>query len=80
MDKEKSGIQVLGEDEANNITMTFTQGDFDILSEMFGVYGSNTKEVVYKAISLLYTIYKKDKDAEAVFLIKGDKRMAIPIK
>ncbi|OUD12645.1 hypothetical protein TPSD3_00010 [Thioflexithrix psekupsensis] len=60
--------------------MTFTPDEVAVIDEMVTIFGDSREDVVIKAVSLLYTVYKEDENAKNVFLQVGTKRVVIPLK
>ncbi|MBI3240880.1 MAG: hypothetical protein HYZ49_01110 [Chloroflexi bacterium] len=77
---QRGRIQPLRGSSGTPLSVTFESEEVAAIEDMLGYFGDTREDIVFKAISLLYTIYQQDPKAESVFIQKGNQRIVIPLK
>lgn len=81
MEERRVRIRPLVGPSAARYSIEFFPEEVAILDELLETERFESREdVVFKAISLLYTIFKENPGAKVVFVERAGKRVAIPLE
>jgi hypothetical protein len=80
MEERESRIRPLTGGAGSRFIVEFSPEEVTVLDEMLGTYGNSRQDVVFRAVSLLYTVFRENPEAKTVFIQRGSKRLAIPLE
>jgi|YNPNPStandDraft_1061719.scaffolds.fasta_scaffold149628_2 hypothetical protein len=81
MEERKGRIRPLVGPSAGRYSIEFLPDEVAVLDELLETERFESREdVVFKALSLLYTILKENSEAKVVFVERAGKRIAIPLE